>query len=158
MSAVARGLRIFVLLFAFWAALSGAFDAFHLGAGALVAAAAAVVASRRARVPAFPILRFLAYLPWLLGQILLSNLRVARLVLSPRSRIEPSFVRVAPRCQGRTALALAGCSITLTPGTVTVDAKPGLLLVHALDARSAADVRDGAVEARVERVFGGPTP
>jgi multicomponent Na+:H+ antiporter subunit E len=150
-----RGARLFAALFGFWIILSGEMDAFHLSAGAAVAGVTATAAVRASRGPAFPLGRFLAYVPWLLGQILLSNLRVAGLVLSRRSRIQPRFVRACPRVSGRTALGVTGCSITLTPGTVTVEARPGHLLVHALDATSAAEIREGIVEARVSRIFGG---
>jgi multicomponent Na+:H+ antiporter subunit E len=46
-----------------------------------------------------------------------------------------------------------GNSITLTPGTITVEIAPGELVVHAIDEASCADVADGALDARVGRVF-----
>lgn len=154
MNAFARGLRHFGLLFGFWVILSGEMDVFHLSAGALVAGVTAAVAVRAGRGPAFPLGRFLAYVPWLLWQIVVSNLRVAILVLSRRPRIQPAFVRARPSVSGRSALGLVGCSITLTPGTVAVEARPGLLLVHALDAASATEIRGGVIDERVARIFG----
>ena len=46
-----------------------------------------------------------------------------------------------------------GNSITLTPGTITVEIAPGELVVHAIDEASSADLADGVLDARVGRVF-----
>jgi multicomponent Na+:H+ antiporter subunit E len=95
---------------------------------------------------------FLAYVPWLVWQIVLSNLRVARIVLSPTMRISPAFVRQRPGVEGARALTLLGSSITLTPGTLTVDVDGEEIFVHALDTASADDVRAGTIARRVRRV------
>jgi multicomponent Na+:H+ antiporter subunit E len=137
-----------------WIVLSQVFDAFHLGLGLVASVALAAVRMRRVPAPRFPILRFLAYISWLVGQIVVSNLRVARLSIAPRPRLAPRLLRVAPGALSRPALTLLGCSITLTPGTVTVDADGEILLVHALDAASARDIEQGILARRVRKVFG----
>lgn len=153
MSTFARFLRTTIALAAGWVILSQVFDAFHLGLGILAALALAALRTRRRATGAFPIGRFLRYMPWLLGQVFVSNLRVARLALSPRLRLSPRLLRIPPGVTGRPALTLLGCSITLTPGTVTVDATPDTLVVHALDAASAGDIERGIAARRVQALF-----
>lgn len=152
--ATARVVVIAALLFGSWILLSGKLDAVHLGAGAATAIAVAMLArpSRRARL-LYPV-RAAAYAVWLLAEIAVSNLRVARLVLSPQAALRPRLVRTAPRARGDGALALLGCSITLTPGTVTLDVTDDELVVHALDEASAQAIERGDMAARVVRLFG----
>jgi multicomponent Na+:H+ antiporter subunit E len=143
-----------IILVAMWCVLSGKFDAMHLGVGVLTAAA--VAAGVHLRSPrAMPLLKLVAYLPWLLMQVVKSNVHVARLVLLRFEDVKPRFVRIEPGLRGDRPVTLLGCSITLTPGTVTVDTDGRWLLVHALDASSASDLEEGAMARRVARVFDG---
>ena len=137
------------VLLVFWVVLSGKFDALHLGMG-LIAVGAALAASRPllALAPAIgpgvsaplrPVTvgRFLLYVPWLFGQIVLSSIHVALVVLHPRLPIAPRVLRVrAPLPHPLARLTLAQ-SITLTPGTVTIDVSGDEFLVHALTPASA---------------------
>ena len=50
-------------------------------------------------------------------------------------------------------LVVLGNSITLTPGTITVEVAPGELVVHAIDDASCADLAEGRLDARVGRMF-----
>jgi multicomponent Na+:H+ antiporter subunit E len=145
-------LRAAILLTIWWV-LSGRFDVLHFGTGAVAALLIAANyrgVSDRTRLAAG---RFLLYLPWIIGQIILSNLRVARLVFSPRMPIRPVFIVQPPGATGPRALTTLGLSTTLTPGTLTVDIDGGEIFVHALDEQSAQDVRDNVIARRVARVF-----
>lgn len=149
-------MRLFLtilLLMAMWSLLSGHFDAMHLGSGLAVAVLIALGAERWRYPERLPVLRMLAYAPWLLGKMIASNLHVARLVLTPSLPIAPRFVEATPGVEGPHALTLLGCSITLTPGTVTVDLDPGRLLVHTLDAPSVEAVTSGALARKVGHVY-----
>lgn len=142
------------LLIAAWYVLSGKFDLLHFGTGVVSAVVIVIIARPPAdTTPPRPLelVRFLAWLTW---QVFLSNLRVARLVLTPSLPIRPTMVRQSPRVHGGRALALLGISTTLTPGTLTVDITEDESLVHALDAKSAADTRADIMAGRVARVFG----
>jgi multicomponent Na+:H+ antiporter subunit E len=152
-SAFTRFLRTTAVLMAGWVILSQVFDAFHLGLGIVSSLALAAIRARSRPARSFPAGRFLAYVPWLLGQVFVSNLRVARLALSPRPRLSPRLLRIPAGVTGRPALTLLGCSITLTPGTVTVDASAEGLVVHALDADSARDIERQILARRVQAVF-----
>jgi multicomponent Na+:H+ antiporter subunit E len=142
-----------VILLAVWWVLSGKFDLLHFGTGVAVSLA---LGARYAGVPdgaRFRAGRFLLFVPWLVWQVVLSNLRVARVVLSRRMAIRPMFISQAPGVRGDRALTMLGSSTTLTPGTLTIDISNDEMLVHALDERSALDTRDQIIARRVARVF-----
>jgi multicomponent Na+:H+ antiporter subunit E len=97
----------------------------------------------------FQLLPLLRYWVWLLGQIVLSALDVARRVLDPSLPIDPVVVTL-PVAQstemGRTTYAN---SITLTPGTVCLDVDEDTLRVHALTGEGASALREGEMNRRV---------
>jgi multicomponent Na+:H+ antiporter subunit E len=141
------------ILLAVWWVLSGKFDVLHFGTGlvtALVLGALYAGVSDGARLRP---LRFLRFVPWLMWQIVVSNLRVVRIVLSRRMPIRPMFISQAPGVRGERALTMLGSSTTLTPGTLTIDISRDEIFVHALDEKSALDTRDQIIARHVARVF-----
>lgn len=148
-------MTLFVACFVLWLLLSGHWDALHVGLG--VAAAALVTWLNRgeedltAMVRALP--RLARYVPWLLREIVRANLAVVRIVLDPRLPIDPVVVRVPSPVQGPLAVTMLANSITLTPGTITLDVQDGDLVVHALAPDSAEGIESG-LGAWVAWVFG----
>lgn len=150
----------FVLLFLNWVIWSGMLDLFHLSLGAIscgiVSFMSADLLFKRADLSldffreAF---RFIRYVPWLLYQIVLSNLHVAWLVLHPRMPIEPRLVRFKSRLKKEMSRVAFANSITLTPGTITADIDGDTYVVHALSRTTAADLASGDMEKRVGRIF-----
>jgi len=93
--------------------------------------------------------RVVAYVPWLAWEIVKANVDVARRILAPgRPRIAPRLVRVRASQRSELGQVVYANSITLTPGTVSVDLTDGELLVHALHADAAAGVEAGAMDRR----------
>ena len=96
---------------------------------------------------------FLAYIPMLFYFMLVANFDVVYRVIHPKMPIRPGIVKVRTRLKsdsGRTALAN---SITLTPGTLTVDmTEDGYLYIHWINVRE-TDV-DGATKRIVSRFEG----
>jgi multicomponent K+:H+ antiporter subunit E len=80
-------------------------------------------------------LRALRFAGIVLWDIVVSNLTVARIVLDPRSRPQPAWVKVPLDTQHPLVITLLATIITTTPGTVScvVDEAGGFILVHALD-------------------------
>lgn len=157
----------FGALLLFWIALSGKFDALHLLPGVAAAAGAALLTLRLLALPpaATPV-RNLARLPrslprllgyglWLAGQVLGSAVRVARLVLDPRLPVAPEVVQIEDGLPHPLSRLVLAHSITLTPGTVTIDADEKSLTIHALDADAAAAVAPdgGAATGRLRRLL-----
>jgi multicomponent Na+:H+ antiporter subunit E len=100
--------------------------------------------------------RFVAYVPWLLRAIVVANIDVIRVVLDPRLPISPTVVRVPTPLRGDLAVTTLANSITLTPGTVTLDVEGTVLTVHALTAAGAREVAAGGMDARIARIFSPP--
>ena len=98
--------------------------------------------------------RLVPYLAWLAGEIAKANIAVAREALAVRPRLSPKILHV-PMAQGTNAgRAAFANSITLTPGTVSIDLGEKEIVVHALTeelADFAAHVDMGARVAKTER-------
>lgn len=87
-----------------------------------------------------------------LRDIVMSNIAVARLVLSPSARPEPVWVPVPLSLRDPMAITLLATIITTTPGTVScvVDEVNHSILVHALDGSAGADAIAADIQARYE--------
>jgi multicomponent Na+:H+ antiporter subunit E len=144
-----------VLLFVLWLSLSATFDVAHLVAGAAVAGLVAWLNPALPHVQRLSWIPVLLYQPWLFGRVLRSGLHVSRLILDPSLPISPGLVQHRTRLKGDGELVVLGNSITLTPGTITVEVAPGELLVHAIDKPSTADLLSGTLDSRVSQVFTG---
>lgn len=153
----------FLLMMATWLVLSNMRDAFHIVLGVISSGIVAWFSSDMLFSSAAPVkstrvawYRFPLYIPWLLWQIFMANLWVLYLVFHPRMRdmINPRIITFRSNLKSRMAQITFANSITLTPGTITVDVDwNGTFTVHALDEKSAIGL-PGEMEQRVARVFG----
>ncbi|MBX3677002.1 MAG: Na+/H+ antiporter subunit E [Rhodocyclaceae bacterium] len=147
-------------LFSFWLVLSGFFTAFLVGAGA--ASALAVVAfSQRMDVidreghPIHLSWRALTYWPWLGKEIVKSAWGVSKIILNPRLPVSPTLVRIKPTQRTPEGLVTHANSITLTPGTISVEVGADEFLVHAVTREGAEGVASGEMDRRTTRFEGG---
>jgi multicomponent Na+:H+ antiporter subunit E len=148
---------VFATCLGFWLLLSGHLAALDLGAGVL--ASALVALHNRGEEELSTAVRLwprvaVTYVPWLLREIVKSNVEVARIVLSPRLPIDPVVIRQTTALRTPLGLTTYGNSITLTPGTVTLDVEGSTVVVHALTADGARALLDGDMAARVARACG----
>lgn len=128
----------FFTLFSFWVLLSGYLDAFHLIAG--MACSFFVTYFSKGFLFGSISLKtflkrgtaFLKYLPWLLIQITKANLDMAYRTLHPKMPIRPHVFKKKTSLQTKAGLVILANSITLTPGTVTIDVQPGEYVIHAI--------------------------
>ena len=151
---------LFPVLFLHWIVWSGKFDSFHLSLGVISCALVTFLShdlylKRKKLSPKImgEAVRFIKYIPWLFYQIVLSNIHVAYLVLSPRMPIDPKIIRYKTRLKTDLALVTFANSITLTPGTITADISEGEYYVHALSKKVADDLMTGQMEDRVAAIF-----
>jgi multicomponent Na+:H+ antiporter subunit E len=93
------------------------------------------------------------YVPWLVWEIVASGLQVAYVVLHPRMPIAPGLVRIRVNLPHTLANLTLANSITLTPGTVTLDVDGDEFLVHALTPASARGIELGEIQSRVATLF-----
>jgi multicomponent Na+:H+ antiporter subunit E len=151
---------IFIVLFLHWIFWSGKLDAFHLSLGVISCVLVTFMShdlyiqsnklSPKIIKQAF---RFIKYIPWLLYQIVMSNIHVASLVLSPKMPIDPKIIRYKTKLKDDIALVTFANSITLTPGTITADIRDGEYIVHALSRKVADDLMSGEMEDKVAHIF-----
>ncbi len=89
---------------------------------------------------------------WLFGELVKANLQVARIILSPGLPISPTVVRIDALEKETGGQALLANSITLTPGTVTIDDHEAKLFVHCLTREGADEVREGEMNRRIAQL------
>lgn len=94
-------------------------------------------------------LRLFRFWAWLAGEVIRSSLEVARLVLSPKLPISPTVVEFPTICSHPVDRVILGNSITLTPGTLTLNIDGNNVLVHSLTKQGAEDVLAGEMDRRV---------
>ena len=151
-----RLILLFVVLFAYWLLLSGHYDLWFIASGAVLSAAVVAFSWRKGVIDGegFPIAlvgRGLVYWPWLLWQIVVSALRVTRLIIDPRLPISPTLVRVDALQKTPVGLVSYANSITLTPGTISIEAseKAGCIWVHAIERAGAEGFADDEMNRKV---------
>lgn len=149
-----------LLFFPFWMPLSGFFDVFHLSIGvgccALVAYLSHDLLFVNVRVGDMRTIvrRFFAYIPWLIYQIYLSSIHVAKIVLSPKMPVQPHIIKFKTKLESDISLVTFANSITLTPGTITIDIKDGEYYVHCIDEAVSEDLLSvGEMEDRIAHIY-----
>jgi multicomponent Na+:H+ antiporter subunit E len=157
---LAQVLSLAVVLFVFWVLLSGFFTPFLVISGAASALAVALLARRMAVADreGHPIHlgpSAVLYWPWLAKEILRSGWNVARIILSPRLPIVPTLVRFRPSQRTAVGLVTHANSITLTPGTLSVEVTRDEFVVHGLTREGAEGCVDSDMDRRVTRFEGG---
>ena len=95
---------------------------------------------------------FIFYAPWLAWRIFLANIDVARLILDPQLPVSPVIVRVKASQKGDLGRVIYANSITLTPGTVSVDMMGDVITVHALTTKLAESDQSGDMDRRVTQL------
>jgi multicomponent Na+:H+ antiporter subunit E len=97
-------------------------------------------------------LRSLGYLPWLALEIVKSNLDVASLILKSGTNVHSHLIRTRASQSTELGRVIYANSITLTPGTITLDLRGEDLIIHALSKSAAEGVQDGEMDRRVSRL------
>lgn len=158
-----RALALFVLLAVFWVLNSGKLDPHHdwflISLGVVSCLATTWLGLRKGSFdresnPVPILVHFLTYLPWLMWQIVLSNIHVLARVWSPTVKIEPSVFTIPYDLKSPLAITTYANSITLTPGTATIDVRDGEMLIHALTKETADDLKSGAMHRQVQKLEG----
>lgn len=127
---------IFGTLLAFWLLLNGSLAADVILVG-LIAALVITLLFRNGlsvisefRFTPKALLAALAYVAFFLKELVKSNLRLAGIVLSPALPLHPGIVKVHTKLKSSMGRLLLANSITLTPGTLTVEMEGEWLYVH----------------------------
>ena len=122
-----------------WIAFSGHFDFLLLSFGVLSVLIVLYTLRRMRIIDETPvkfrmnIFRLVTYSFWLIREILKSNITVTKTILSPKIKVKQNMFDVPLSPKSEAAQVIFANSITLTPGTITVETEKNSLLVHALN-------------------------
>ena len=138
MNELQHAIRLGALLVVLWLVLSGHYGWLLLALGAASCALTLYLALRMDRIDGEAVrlaLRagpWLRYAVWLGVEIVKSNLAVARVIVDPRLPIRPAVFRVESSQRTLLGHVIHANSITLTPGTVSIDLHGDAIDVHSL--------------------------
>lgn len=154
----------FAVLFAFWVVLSARFELKYLIEG-LVASGFVTYLTHEFLYNPRPAekhspgylfqsaWRMILYLPWLILAIIKANIQVAGIILKPRMPVDPVMLHFETKLSKRVSLVTLANSITLTPGTITVELEENKYIVHSLVRGCAGDLETGLMQNKVARIF-----
>ena len=160
----------FILLFATWVLMSGLFDLFHLSLGVISCLIVTALShdllfqdKKQGLGSRFgEAFRFVGYTLWLFNQIVLANIHVIGLALSPKKyarELDPHIFTFKTILKTDFARFVLANSITLTPGTVTIRIEEDTFYIHAISRTAAGDLAGqdsvSEMEKRVAWVFEG---
>ncbi|MFC1967705.1 Na+/H+ antiporter subunit E [Chloroflexota bacterium] len=156
-----------VILLVLWLVLSGHYDAEHIIIGVVSAGLVTLLTSdifytifdRNVKAKVNPgqsllqLWRFLLYLPWLLSRIIMANVQVAWLVIHPKMPIDPVILQFRTTMKKDFSRVMLANSITLTPGTITLNLEDDYYSIHTLAPPSAQELVEAVMQNRVGAIF-----
>lgn len=148
-----------ILLIIFWLLLSGFLQPLLLSFGAVSVALVLWILHRMDTVDKETQVmrsghRMLGYLLWLLGQIISSSIHVTKLIWSSNQKLAPTLDKIPASDIPPEKRVLYANSITLTPGTLSVDLEDGEVTVHALQSESIEKLKQKAMETKITDTWG----
>ena len=161
MGKLRHAINLGLFLFALWLLLSGHYTPLLLLLGTVSTLLVVLLTTRadlidREIQPVLIKPSVLLYWAWLGREIVKSNIDVSRRILNPSLPISPTIFTLRATQKTELGRVTYANSITLVPGTVTVDVEEDLFTVHALTQEIAADLKRGEMNRRVcevEKVF-----
>jgi len=154
-----HALSLGLVLFVLWVLLSGFFVPLLLSLGAASVVLVVLIAHRMDVIdheghPVNLTWRALFYGPWLIKEILVANLDVARTILKRDMPLKAQVLDIKGSQKSELGHVIYGNSITLTPGTITILLEKGALKIHALTEMAATGLLGGDMDRRVTAMEG----
>ena len=151
----------FLVLFASYVVLAG-IHVQELILGAIVSVILTIILAKLVnytidyRFPVKLLVFVFAYLPVFIWQLILANFDVARRVISPKIPLNPGFVKIKTDLKGDFAKLTLANSITLTPGTLSVDIDNEYIYVHTVDVKGKTlEENTKNISGKFEKLLGG---
>ncbi|MDD3461416.1 Na+/H+ antiporter subunit E [Mesotoga sp.] len=155
-------ISLLVISFIIWLGFTGSFALAEVLLGLVVSVVVAIILSKYSRFRIgldFPVRVFrfvILFVPIFIMEMVKANIDVAKRVLNPSLPINPSMVEVKTDLKGEISKLILANSITLTPGTLTVDIGEDRLLVHWIDKKADEPERiREAISGKFEKRIGG---
>lgn len=148
-----------ILLSMFWLLLSGYIQPLLLGFGVASVAVVLFILKRMDDIDKEQqhigiSLRLVRYLPWLIGQIVSSSIQVTKLIWGSSNKVSPTLAKISVKNVPAKTRALYANSITLTPGTLSIDLADDEVTVHALQKSSIDELKQGDMEKKITTIWG----
>jgi len=148
-------ITLFFLLFSAWIMLSGIFTVQYLIIGALSSLLALVfchlIYKDKISGLFFIVVRMAGYLLWLFKEIAKSSFDLSLKMWQLEPEISPQVLWIPVNLRDDVAVAVFANSITLTPGTVTIGTRDGMIYVHSLTEEITNDLKRGVMLDKVYR-------
>ncbi len=138
-----------------WVILSGYYTPLLLSLGLLSVLIVAFISSRMNLIifdqPILQLyfIKFIPYGFWLIIQILKSNVDVCKRILNPALPINPQLVKVKSTQVSNLAKVIYANSITLTPGTISIDLDGPEIEVHSLSKEGVVGLKKGIMDKKI---------
>lgn len=154
-----------MMLFVFWLFLSGTLETKFFVYGIFASIISAWIAYPLLLVPGeqserkyfvfgLAPLKFIFYFAWLMWQLVLANIDVVKATVRAEVKINPKVMKFRFVVDNPMATVVLANSITLTPGTITMNVTDdGLFEVHALTDGAAEGLLDGSMQKKVAELF-----
>lgn len=142
------------ILALFWMLLSGHTSILLLTLGISSVVLVVWVVSRMDRNDNTPIrmlfsVNFISYLGWLIWQVIITNIDVAKRIWNPSLPIKPASRKIKVNIKDPLLKTIYANSITLTPGTVTTEVGEDYFIIHALNSEGLDELEEGDMERRL---------
>ncbi len=148
------------IMFVFWIFLSGEFSFILLFSGIISSLLVSyishdlLIGNGDMKLGFIRTIRFIRFLPWLLWQIVLANIDLAIRTLHPKMPINPMLINFKNNLKTDLGMVILANSITLTPGTVTIDVNENNFFIHVISEKAAQSLISGEMQARVKKIEG----
>ena len=139
-----------ILLFGMWMVLTSNFQMSNILVGAAVSFSIALLYTKLFTHKSFEFISpvwLMVYLFVLLKNLILSNIQISKRILRPDMKLSPAIIAVKTNLDSDWKKLLLANSITLTPGTLTLDIKDDTLFIHAIE------YHEGSSKERITKEF-----
>jgi multicomponent Na+:H+ antiporter subunit E len=150
----------FLVLFAVYVLLAG-FIVEEIIIGALISLIVTILITKYVnyqidwKLPYRLVVFLVVYLPVFIWQLILANIDIARRVLSINIPLNPGFVKVETELEGDFSKLMLANSITLTPGTLSIDVDKQSLYIHTVDVKGkTAEENKANISGLFEKILG----
>ncbi|MCX7991479.1 MAG: Na+/H+ antiporter subunit E [Proteobacteria bacterium] len=154
-----RFLLISLILFSFWFLLSGETNPILISSGIISSlfitylSGDLLISEGKVRKNVHLYIKFLRYIPYLIYEIIIANIDVVYRVLHPKMPIDPVIVKFNSELETDFCIVTYANSITLTPGTVTIDVgKKRDFIVHSLTSKYAESLLTRDMEKKIKEI------
>lgn len=149
-----------LIMFTFWILLSGEFSFILILSGVFSSLLVSymshdlLIGKGDIKLGLIRTSRFIRYLPWLFWQIVMANLDLVYRTLHPKMPIHPKIINFKNDLKTDLGMVILANSITLTPGTITIEVDENEFIVHTIAEESAQSLISGEMQARVKKIEG----